>query len=95
MFLKNITLYKTLLLKEGSWDSSVGIAKGYVLDGRGSIPGRSKRFLSAPQHPDQLWGLPSLQSNGYLGLLSWEKSNQGIKLTINLHLVLKSRNMEL
>jgi hypothetical protein len=26
-------------------DSSVGIAKGYELDGQGSIPGKDKRFL--------------------------------------------------
>jgi hypothetical protein len=28
-------------------DGSVGIATGYGLEGRGSIPGRGKRFLSA------------------------------------------------
>jgi hypothetical protein len=27
-------------------DGSVGIAKGYKLDGQGSIPGRDKRFFS-------------------------------------------------
>jgi hypothetical protein len=40
-------------------DSSVGI-----LNGRGSIPGRGKRFFSTPQSPDRLI------SNGYRGALS-------------------------
>jgi hypothetical protein len=46
-------------------DSSVGIATCYDLAGRGSIPGRRKRFLSSPQRPDRLWGSPSLTSNGH------------------------------
>jgi hypothetical protein len=33
-------------------NSSVGIATGYRLDGRGSIPGRGKGFFSTPQRPD-------------------------------------------
>jgi hypothetical protein len=41
---------------------SVGVATGYGLDGRGSIPGRSKRHFSSPQRPDRLWGPPSLLS---------------------------------
>jgi hypothetical protein len=36
-------------------DSSIGIATGYGLDGRGSIPDRRKRLFSILQHPDQLW----------------------------------------
>jgi hypothetical protein len=47
-------------------DSSVGIATGYRLDGRSSIPGRDKIF-SSPQRPDRLWGPPSLLFNGYRG----------------------------
>jgi hypothetical protein len=38
---------------------------GYGLDGRSSIPGRGKRFLSSPQCPDRLSGSPSLVSNGH------------------------------
>jgi hypothetical protein len=34
-----------------SQDSSVGIVMGYRLDGRGSIPNRSKIFFSTPQCP--------------------------------------------
>jgi hypothetical protein len=36
----------------GSWDNSVGIAAGYGLDGRGSMPGRGKRFFSTRQRLD-------------------------------------------
>jgi hypothetical protein len=36
---------------------------------RGSIPGRSKRFVFSPQGPDRGWGpLNVLLPNGYLGL---------------------------
>jgi hypothetical protein len=45
----------------------LGIATGYRLGGSGSIPG-SARFFSSPQRPAQLWGPPSLLSNGYRGL---------------------------
>jgi len=31
----------------------------------GSKPARSKRFLSSPKHPYQLWNSPSLLFNGY------------------------------
>jgi hypothetical protein len=47
---------------------SVGTTKGYGLDGRGSIPGRGKKFCSAPQLPGRLWGPPSLLFDGYRGL---------------------------
>jgi hypothetical protein len=52
-----------------SWDSSVGIATGYGLDGREvgvRVLVRSKMF-SSPRHPDQFWGPPSLLFNGYRG----------------------------
>jgi hypothetical protein len=51
-----------------SRNSSVGIATGYVLDGRDSISGKGKRFFSTPQRPDWLWGPLSLLSNGYCGI---------------------------
>jgi hypothetical protein len=47
-----------------SRDSSVGIAIGYGLDGRGSIPGEGNRFFFSAQRPDRLWGPPSLLCNG-------------------------------
>jgi hypothetical protein len=34
--------------------NSVGIATDYALNGRKSIPGRDKRFLSTPHRPDWL-----------------------------------------
>jgi hypothetical protein len=54
-------------------DSSVGIATGYGLDCRGSIPGRGKKFLSS-QLPGRLWGQPSVVASGYRGAISrWVK----------------------
>jgi hypothetical protein len=35
---------------------SFGIATGYAMDGRDSIPGRGKRLFSTPQLPDRLLG---------------------------------------
>jgi hypothetical protein len=52
-----------LVCKLNSQDRLLGIATGYGLDGRGSIPGKGKIFSSA-QRPDRLWGPPSPLSNG-------------------------------
>jgi hypothetical protein len=46
---------------------------GYGLDSRGSTPGRDKRFFSNPQHPDWLWGFPSVLSNEYQGYFFGDK----------------------
>jgi hypothetical protein len=72
--------------------SSVGIERGY---GRDSIPGRGKRFFSFPQSSDRLWGLPSLLSNGYQDFFLRGQSDLGAKLTTHLHLVPRSRMVEL
>jgi hypothetical protein len=40
-----INSYSQLWTK--SRDSSVGVETGYILDGRGSIPSKGKRFFSA------------------------------------------------
>jgi hypothetical protein len=51
-------------------DSAVGIATGYVLDGRGVgvlVP-VGARFLSSRRRPGWFWGPPSLLPNGYRGL---------------------------
>jgi hypothetical protein len=50
-----------------SRDSSVGIATGHGLDGRGvwvRVPVGS-RIFSSPRRPDRLWGPPNILSNGY------------------------------
>jgi hypothetical protein len=47
----------------------VRIVTGYGLDSPGSIPSMA-RLLSSPQHPDWLWGPPSLLSNRYWGQCS-------------------------
>jgi hypothetical protein len=49
-----------------NWDSAVGIATGYGLDGRG-VGIRvllGARIFSYTRRPDQLWGPPSLLSLG-------------------------------
>jgi hypothetical protein len=57
------------MLGRGSWDTSVGIATGYGLDG--------------------------ILSNGYRGLYPRGYSGRGMKLTTDLHLVPRSRMVEL
>jgi hypothetical protein len=52
----------------------------------GSIPSRSYELFSPLPRPDQLWGPPSLLSNGH-----WGWSDLGVKLTTHLHLVPRSR----
>jgi hypothetical protein len=55
------------LMRRGS---SVGVANAYGLDDRGvGVPvSVGSKIFTSPYHPDQLWGLPSLLSNGYSGL---------------------------
>jgi hypothetical protein len=48
-------------------------------------------FLHSPPRPDRLWGPLSLLSNGYLGILSWEKSGRDLMLTTHVRLVPKLR----
>jgi hypothetical protein len=49
-------------------------AKVYGLDNRDSIAGRFKRLFSSPQHPEGLWILPTLLSNGYQGIFPGGKA---------------------
>jgi hypothetical protein len=76
-----------------SQESSVSRARGYGLDGRGSIPDRSKRLFSSPQSLDRLCGPPSFLSNGYRGL--FPQAAGGVKLTTYLHITPRSRMVEL
>jgi hypothetical protein len=48
------------------WDSSVGVALSYGLDGKFSIPDDTW-FSSSPHLPDGLWGPPILLDNGHRG----------------------------
>jgi hypothetical protein len=89
------TDFNLLLNEYLSRDSSVGIAMGYGLDDRGSIPGRSK-FFCTPQHPDRLGArlasYPTATVSLYLGVN--RPGREADHLTY-LHLVPKSRMMEL
>jgi hypothetical protein len=60
----------------------------YGLDSWGSIPGRGKRFFSSPQHP-------ASYPMGTRGSLLRKKCGCGMKLTTHLHLMLRSRMVEL
>jgi hypothetical protein len=63
---------KYQLYAHESHSSIVGIMTGYGLDNRGvrvRVPVGSRTFTS-PYHPDQLWGPPNLQTNGYGGAIS-------------------------
>jgi hypothetical protein len=69
-------------LNDASRDSSVGIAKGYALDGRGLVPSRGYRFLflSTSERPGRLWGQPILVYNGHLwGFLRGVGVNRSVR----------------
>jgi hypothetical protein len=44
----NKARYFVVVITIGSWDSSAGLATGYELYGRSSIPGRGKSFVCPP-----------------------------------------------
>jgi hypothetical protein len=71
-----------------------GIATGYGLDCPGSISIRA-RFFSSPPCPDRLWSLPGLLSDGQRELFSRGYSGRGVTITTYLHLVPRSRIVEL
>jgi hypothetical protein len=60
----NPTLILLDSFKYRSLSSSVGIATGYGLDGRG-VGVRVPRISSSPNRPDRPWGPLNLLSNGY------------------------------
>jgi hypothetical protein len=73
----------------------VGIATGYGLNGRGSNPGKENIFSYA-QRLDRLCGPPSLLSNVFGGSsFPGGKTGRDVKLTSHLHLVPRSRMVEL
>lgn len=54
----HIQLLKTSNSGSHNTRSLAGVAMGYRLDCRGSIPGRGKRSFSTPYLPNRLWGSP-------------------------------------
>jgi hypothetical protein len=86
-FMQSSNLIYLLYIKKRSRGSSVGIAIGNELDGRGSIPSRGHIFFSAAQRPDLLWIRPDSYSMHIDG--------RRAKLTTHLHLVPRSRMVEL
>jgi hypothetical protein len=64
---------------------------GQLLGAGQSGFGGGWEYSSFTPHPDRLWGPPSLLSNGYRKLFPRGKSGRGVKLTIHLLLVPRSR----
>jgi hypothetical protein len=80
----------------GSRDSVVYIATVYGVDDRDvgdRVPVGSSIF-SPPRRPDQLWGPPSLMSNGYLGFFPRGEKRPGREAG-HMQLVPGSRNVDL
>jgi hypothetical protein len=63
----------------------------YRLEDRGSIPGRSKVFFLWLLCPGQLWGTPSLLSNGYRGSFPRGKARLRRDTDHSPHVVSRSR----
>jgi hypothetical protein len=72
-----------------SKDSSVRIATLYGLDGPVSIPGRGQNFLLSTA------SLPTLRASEIPGRFRLGLSDWGVKLITHLHLVPRSRMVEL
>jgi hypothetical protein len=62
------------------------------MDGQGSISGRGQGFFSS--HNIQT-GCGTYASNSYLGLFPGGLSDWGVKLNTHVHLVLRSRMLEI
>jgi hypothetical protein len=63
--LRNIGWFSPDYTTSWSRNSSVGIAMGYGLDGRASIPLRSKTFFFSPMRPERIWDPSNLLYKGY------------------------------
>jgi hypothetical protein len=61
-------VYERYSAAQDSMVSSVGIATGYRLESRDSIPNMDKGLFSSPDYPDWLWGPPSLMYQENHGL---------------------------
>jgi hypothetical protein len=73
----------------------VWVITSYRLDVRDSIHGRGKRFFSTLQRPGRLWGPPNHLTNGRWRLFPLGQSGLGVMLTTHLHLMPRSRIVEL
>jgi hypothetical protein len=80
--------------KINSHGNSVGIKIYNRLDSRGSVPGRGKIFLFSTASRLTL-RLSQLYPIGTDGVFSGRLSGRGMKLITHLHLVPRSRMMEL
>jgi hypothetical protein len=69
------------------WDTAVGIATRYGLDGAGIESRWGRNF---PHRPNRPWGPPSLLHNGYRVFLGVE-SGQGVTLTPHILLVTRPK----
>ena len=58
----------------------------------GLIPHQSKRFFSYPRYAHHISDSLSLIFNGYWRLLLWGQSGEGMKLTVQLHIVKNDRS---
>jgi hypothetical protein len=58
-----------------------------MLNSHGSIPRNGKRFFCISQHPGRLWDPTNLLLKRYQELFPRDKSNWGVKMATNLHLV--------
>jgi hypothetical protein len=59
----------------GRRERSVGIATGYRLEDRGSIPVRSKNFFPSPQLPHLLWAYKASSPMGAVGFSTGDKAD--------------------
>jgi hypothetical protein len=89
--IQNIYKFCICVLYQKSRERSIDISTGYWLDGQSSISGSVNTVFSSPQRPDGRWGPP----NQYCRLFPWRKSDRDVKLTTHLHLVPRSRTLEL
>jgi hypothetical protein len=85
----------SITISSSSKDSSVDIVTGYKLDGMGSNPGGRRKIISTPQRLNGSGAHPASYPMGIGGDFHRRWSSRGVKLTIHLQLVPRSRMVEL